>query len=560
MMSMLKKLLNSLKKISFIHLCDSLNLNKQVLFTCLMVTLFSGLSIVHIYMNGALVDRLIGGIDDSLPFFAGLYIGVALFICLFRMINNVIIEKGNRSVQNGVKNTLLKIALKGDYQCVNSRLSNGELIHSFEKDSRNIYQILNGRFIPSIQMILMAFVSFIAMCVLNIIVGIAFLAITVVAGFLMQRVYTDAGAIQKEALNSEAAATSIASEMFAGIQTVKAFQTEEYMYGKYCERIDDATEKSLMVEKKNFKSMILSTFCTSIPFFAMALCCVALIRLQYISIGQALVLLTLGNAIQSPIMSMGSIMRGMNILNAASQRLNAMIAVPLEHNGEKKSLLQSAEVVFDNVSFGYEGRNSSIANLSFTAGNNAKIWIQGASGAGKTTILRLIQGLVFPDKGSVRINGVNTREWNLEVLRENVSVIQQDPVMIHDSIYNNIRLAKADASEQEIMLAAQRAGVMQFASKMPEGIHTQISHTKLQMSGGEKQRIAIAQVLLRNSSVVLLDECTSWLDRDIAETILQELNELFKEKLVIFVSHQDIAPFHYDRKYVLSDAGLELME
>jgi ATP-binding cassette, subfamily B, bacterial len=246
----------------------------------------------------------------------------------------------------------------------------------------------------------------------------------------------------------------------------------------------------------------------------------------------------------------GSI-RHMNELFAEKPRINdANDAIALPR-------LQR-EIVFDRVTFGYNGTDRHLSNLSFHIPRGSRVAIVGPSGSGKSTILNLILRLYEPVEGSVTIDGYDLRKVTRESLLSQIAIVFQESFLFHTTIRENIRLGKPDASDAEVEAAARAAEIHDFIESLPLGYDTNAGERGSLMSGGQRQRIAIARALVRDPAILLLDEATSALDHATEAAILATLRRAAAGRTVISVTHRLSSAV--DADIVLVMAGGELVE
>ncbi len=200
---------------------------------------------------------------------------------------------------------------------------------------------------------------------------------------------------------------------------------------------------------------------------------------------------------------------------------------------------QDAGVCFEHVSFRYLGRSkNALTDISFTAPAGSLTALVGGSGCGKTTLIRLIMRYADPQQGRILIGGSDIRALTQEDLMRQISVVFQDVYLFDDTIANNIRLGKADASDAEIEAAARTARCHDFIMAMPEGYQTRVGDIGGKLSGGEKQRISIARALLKNAPIIILDEPTAALDTESEVAVQQAIDALVQDKTVIVITHR----------------------
>jgi ABC-type transport system involved in Fe-S cluster assembly fused permease/ATPase subunit len=197
-------------------------------------------------------------------------------------------------------------------------------------------------------------------------------------------------------------------------------------------------------------------------------------------------------------------------------------------------------VEFHNVSFHYATQDPSkgLQNVSFCVDAGTTTAVVGHTGSGKTTISRLLFRFYDPTEGFVSIDGHNIRDFTQKSVRQAIGIVPQDTVLFNDTIVHNVRYGKMDASMDEIKAAADAAQIRTFIEGLPEGWDTKVGERGLKLSGGEKQRVAIARCLLKNPPVVLLDEATSALDTITEHSVQEALNTLGRKRTVVIIAHR----------------------
>ena len=198
--------------------------------------------------------------------------------------------------------------------------------------------------------------------------------------------------------------------------------------------------------------------------------------------------------------------------------------------------LDSFDIAFDHVSFTYENGNQILEDVSFTIPQGSMTAIVGPSGSGKTTITRLIARFWDVQEGTVRIGGKNVRDYTADSVLEYISMVFQNVYLFHDSVENNIRFGRPEATHEQVVAAAKRACCHDFIRSLPNGYDTIIGESGSTLSGGEKQRISIARAILKDAPIIILDEATSSVDPENEQALLSAIQELTKDKTLISIA------------------------
>jgi ATP-binding cassette subfamily B protein len=213
-------------------------------------------------------------------------------------------------------------------------------------------------------------------------------------------------------------------------------------------------------------------------------------------------------------------------------------------------------VSFDHVSFAYDPRRPILNDVSFEIPGGRKVAIVGPTGGGKSTIARLLFRFYDPQAGAIRIDNQDLRNVTQESLRRAIGVVPQDTVLFNDSIYYNIAYGRPDATPEEVTEAARRAQLADFIAKLPDGYATRVGERGLKLSGGEKQRVAIARVILKNPEILIFDEATSSLDSRTEHEIQANLQQVSAHRTTLIIAHRLSTVVEADEILVLDDGGI----
>jgi ATP-binding cassette subfamily B protein len=210
----------------------------------------------------------------------------------------------------------------------------------------------------------------------------------------------------------------------------------------------------------------------------------------------------------------------------------------IDDKNAKTLKISKAELEFDNVNFSYESNRQILKTINFKVSAGKKIAIVGSSGAGKSTISRLLFRFYDTTSGSIKIDGQDIRHITQSSLRQAIGIVPQDTVLFNDTIYYNIQYGNHDACADEVYKAAKHAKIHDFILSLPNGYDTLVGERGLKLSGGEKQRVAIARTILKKPSIFLFDEATSALDSHTEKEIQASLDEVSQNRTTITIAHR----------------------
>ena len=242
----------------------------------------------------------------------------------------------------------------------------------------------------------------------------------------------------------------------------------------------------------------------------------------------------------------------MMMLNIQCRRMDEILSYP-EQGGTDRLTNQGYDITFENVGFSYNSGETVLKDVSFTAKQGEVTALVGPSGGGKTTVSRLAARFWDIQKGKISVGGMDISEIDPETLMSLYSIVFQDVTLFNNTIMENIRLGRKDATDEEVLAAARLANVDEFAAKLPDGYRSMIGENGCELSGGERQRISIARAFLKNAPIILMDEATASLDVE-NETLIQEsLSRLIENKTVMIIAHRMRTVAGADKIVVLAD-------
>jgi len=240
-------------------------------------------------------------------------------------------------------------------------------------------------------------------------------------------------------------------------------------------------------------------------------------------------------------------------MGSAQESLDVLVSVrKITDQPEARPLrIQKAGVCLENVSFSYDNGQKVIDDLSLVVPEGQKVGLIGHSGAGKSTLVSLLLRLYDVHSGRVALDGHDIRSVTLDSLRESIGLIPQETILFHRSLRDNIRYARPEATDEEVLTAAKRAHADEFISKLPKGYDTLVGERGVKLSGGQRQRIAIARAILKNAPILILDEATSALDSESEGAVQAAMADVMQGKTVIAIAHRLSTIAHLDRLIVM---------
>ena len=341
-------------------------------------------------------------------------------------------------------------------------------------------------------------------------------------------------------------------------ETVKYFNNEAFE----ANRLDQSLEEYELAANQSRHSLsllnIAQTFIIMVGITIMLVMSVYGIKSGEINIGGFVVINAYMLQLYQPLNWLGSVYREIRQALTDMENMFSLLEVAPTTNDDLDDIPQSndAEIRFENISFDYDIRRTIIKNISFTVPNGKKVAIVGPTGAGKSTISRLLFKFYDPKEGNIFINNTNVNKISQNSLRKIIGVVPQDTVLFNDTIYYNIAYGNTGATKEEVISAAQNADIHDFITILPDGYETIVGERGLKLSGGEKQRVAIARTILKNPKIFFFDEATSALDTSTEKEIQKNLENVSKGKTTLIIAHRLSTAANADNIIVLDQGSI----
>ena len=345
----------------------------------------------------------------------------------------------------------------------------------------------------------------------------------------------------------------------SGSMLVKLFTKEEKEYNRFVETNKNVTKYAIKEQRSGtIFRMVMGMFTQIGPlmiYFAGGLFIIKNID-PTLTVGTITATVALVNRLYRPVESLLNIgvdfTRSLALFTRIFSYLDKENTIKSKENGLKPDVTNK-DIHFNHVAFSYVPEKPLLTDINFKVPGGQMYAIVGPSGSGKSTLVNLIPRLYDVDSGNVTIDGIDVRDMDLTYLREQIGVVTQDTYLFNGTIRENLLYAKEDATEEELMEACRVASIHEFITRQPEGFDTIVGNRGLKLSGGEKQRISIARIVLKNPKILILDEATSALDSISENAIQKALEVLMKNRTSIVIAHRLSTILNANKIVVISD-------
>ncbi|HGA0332001.1 TPA: ABC transporter ATP-binding protein [Streptococcus agalactiae] len=519
---------------------DILKGHKSKVFAAVFIAIIGvGFGVIPYFSVAAIINNLVAknaNLNNYYPYIFAVFLGFLASI-LFHEISTIISHNlAYRIIEDKRKllaDKLSKISM-GEVERKSSGQWSQFMVETLDKMEKPIAHV-----IPEvIANIFIPIVLVITIFIMDWRIGIANL-LTIPLGLLfsmlMMRGYEEKSKRYQEAAK---AMNTTMVEYVNGIKVIKAFNKSASSFGKFKKTVEE--NKNAMLDWYLSVCFSMTATMETIPSTMVFVLPASLYFFMKgsVEVGTLIMCILLSYASYKPLIKAMSHMETIANIKVVFEEIKKIMEIPNLKRGEEVRDIKSYDVEFKDVTFAYEESKNVLNNISFRANENELTAIVGNSGGGKSTITKLIAGFWNVSNGEILIGKTNLNELPLKQNMELVSYVSQENFLFNKTILENLKMAKEDASMDEIKEACEKASCYNFIKGLPNGYETIVGKGGANLSGGEKQRIAIARCFLKNSPIVLLDEATAYSDPDNESVIQQSIDKLIKDKTVIMVAHR----------------------
>ncbi len=480
--------------------------------------------------------------------------GISLYFAKVLMI--IVSEEVKKKIQTD----MLSSFIKADTELIENKHS-GKYVSNLNYDVSQITHMLSSSllniFKDSLTLIGLLTVMFIQNWRLSLIAIIMIPIASITAKKLGKRITK----VTTEAQERSGDLNKYLIDLFKNHKIIKIFQRENFESARSEKFVNKLKEKQIKIFTVYIRATPIMEILTGIMIAILIFYSGKLIMTGQLSINNFFSFLAAMMLAYQPVRSLATINIGIGQGLSAGKRIlpiiDAKVKISKNESG-KKLLLNNGSIKFNNVSFNYlsNTENKVLKNINIEINGGKMTALVGHSGSGKSTMLNLIPRIYDPINGNILVDEEDIKNINLDSLRKEISIVDQNTTLFDDTVLNNIKYAKPTASKDEVVKASELAMCSDFISKLENGFDTMIGENGVKLSGGEKQRLSIARAFLKDSKIILLDEATSSLDSDTEEKIQKALAKLTSNKTTIVIAHRLSTILNSDKIYVLDKGSV----
>jgi ATP-binding cassette, subfamily B, multidrug efflux pump len=518
----------------------------QSVVAVLSLLLVSGANLATPLLIGRAIDEGIGPRRLGVIFVVvGWLVGLALARAVFTFLQGYLAERASQGVAYDLRDALFERIERLSFSYYD-RVQTGQLVTRLTSDVEQIRTFAGSGVVQLANAVVMLLGTTVLLLYLDWQLALVALAVVPIIAVLLVRFVGRIRPLFREVQQTLGRLNTVLQEDLLGVRVIRAFAREDYETARYTAVNEELLEKNLTTVR---------VFSNNFPFVFLFANLGTLAIIWFggwqviggrLSIGDLVAFNTLLGFMLFPILTIGFLSASISRAGASSQRVFDVLDAPLdvEDAPDASTLLPlSCRVDFDNVSFRYPGSARDIlAGVSFTARPGQTVAILGTTGSGKSTLVNLIPRFYDVTGGAVRLDGNDVRDVTLSSLRSQIGIVLQETRLFSGTVRDNVAFGKPDATDEEVVAAAEAAQAGEFVRGLSEGYDTVIGERGIGLSGGQRQRIAIARALLIDPRLLILDDSTSAVDAETEAAIQETLDRLMREKhRTVFVIAQRVS-------------------
>lgn len=508
--------------------------------TLAMFTVIGIDQIVPLIQKSFIDDAILGGKSNLVVSLVIWLLILALFKAILGYTKEFLYDLMSTKVHLNLKNQLFNHIQSFEFAYFD-HMNTGELMARIGEDLENIWQTLGFGLRLLIENIFYIVLSTIILFSLNAKLAFICLILLIPIGFITLKLEKLFGACYGELSDQTAVINTTAQENIAGVRLIKAFAREKYEVKKFLKLNKRYYELNMRQASYMSKYFPIIDFLTNTALVAMIIFGGYMVLKEEMTLGTLTAFNTYIWYIVWPLRQLGWLTDMLSRTSASAKKIFAILDRPAEITSPDDAYCPdtlNGHISFKDVSFHYNEGEEVLSHINLDIPAGSTVAIMGTTGSGKSSLLNLIGRYYEPSSGEILIDGVPLSKWHLHTLRQNMSIVMQDTFLFSDTIADNVRFGKPNASMEEVATACDLACATPFIAELEEGYRTQIGERGVGLSGGQKQRLAIARAILRKAPILILDDATSALDTETEYELLTHLKEKNYQTTTFMIAHR----------------------
>tara|TARA_B100000427_G_C15511006_1_gene596173 strand:+ start:804 stop:2546 length:1743 start_codon:yes stop_codon:yes gene_type:complete len=533
----------------------------KILLAVIFSLLVAGSTSATAWLLDPAIEKIFINRDQTLIFIIPFLIivafstkGISLYMAKVLMIE--VAEEVKKKLQTNMLNSFIN----ADTQSIEKKHS-GNYVSNLNFDVNQITGMLSSSFLALFKDGMTLIGLLIVMFIQNWKLSLIAIIMIPFASFAAKRLGKRAGKVTTEAQEKSGDLNRYLIDLFKNHKIIKIFQRENFEYKRSEEFVNKLKDKTIKIYTIYIRATPIMEILTGIMIAILIFYSGKLIMNNQLSINNFFSFLAAMMLAYQPVKSLATINVGFGQGMAAAKRILPIIDMKKRINKNETCPnlnLNNGSIEFKDVNFSYESNisNDVLRDINIYIEGEKMTALVGLSGSGKSTLLNLIPRIYDPTSGEISIDGQSVNEISLFSLRKEISIVDQNITLFDDTVFNNIKYAKPDATDDQVFKAAEASMCSEFINKLENQFNTNIGENGVKLSGGEKQRLSIARAFLKDSKIILLDEATSSLDSDTEEKIQKALEVLTKNKTTIVIAHRLSTILNSNQIFVMDEGKI----
>lgn len=476
---------------------------------------------------------------------------IVFFDCLRTALHYYVIGHVTEKMFLVIRERVYERITKGDVAHIERSFRTGDTVTRLNNDIEELNNFVAGDFSNFSRLISQGIFAVVGCLAISWKLALIYLVILPISIWLINRSSLPIQHQTRKVLDQQGSAMNIASDCISELMIVKVFGLETVMARLFGSQIDKTYSETVQSEKVSMQMTGIKYLFSVFQTILMLFIGYAMIANGSLSVGALLSFVILTNYINEPFEQLDYMIGTVRRAEAAAQRINIVVDIPNEKEGNVYSKQSNEPCSIESLSYTYDTGIDAVNNVSMHIAKNQHVAIVGESGSGKSTIVNLMSRLYLPQYGKIKIFGVDVADWNAEALRKNIAIVTQEAYLFDGSIYDNIAYGCPDVTREDCIDVLKKVDLWDWVCTFKDGLDHRIGEFGKQLSGGQQQRLCIARAMVKQASLILLDEATSSLDTQTEREIQKTIDKLLSERSAVIITHRITTIQNTDYVYVM---------